>query len=351
MFESVCRSGEGFGCCDGVAANGGASYGESYYLLRFIVHLLTHLIIQQQAHALTPFLTEETPPSFPFLTLLLSGGHTLLLLARSETNFKILATTQDESIGYVPLRFPLLASSRRQADLVLLPLRRPPLPLDWHSPSLHPSPLASLVSHYSASLDKASRALHIPLSLGQGSAGAALESYAFSPSSSPTPPSSSSSLPLPLREAPSFPLPFRNQLSFSYSGARSSLTRLLTAEPPEEMDEDRKKQVAVAFMKAAFEQVGEKVGLAVRGFEEEERAKEEGGGMKERLGALVVSGGVASNLYLRKRCVGVVFFSAYKGAVACSMGGLSQVSALTLSLPPIAASAPNSTPSATPPSP
>jgi N6-L-threonylcarbamoyladenine synthase len=52
-----------------------------------------------QAHALTPFLTEPEPPQFPFLTLLLSGGHTLLLLARSETSFEILATTHDESIG------------------------------------------------------------------------------------------------------------------------------------------------------------------------------------------------------------------------------------------------------------
>lgn len=52
-----------------------------------------------QAHALTPSLTEVEPPRFPYLTLLLSGGHTLLLLARSETSFKILATTHDESIG------------------------------------------------------------------------------------------------------------------------------------------------------------------------------------------------------------------------------------------------------------
>ncbi|SCZ96572.1 BZ3500_MvSof-1268-A1-R1_Chr4-4g07438 [Microbotryum saponariae] len=52
-----------------------------------------------QAHALTPFLTSAIPPKFPFLTLLLSGGHTLLLFASSETEFKILATTHDESIG------------------------------------------------------------------------------------------------------------------------------------------------------------------------------------------------------------------------------------------------------------
>lgn len=57
------------------------------------------VLAEQQAHALTPFLTESEPPRFPFMTLLLSGGHTLLLLARSETSFKILATTHDESIG------------------------------------------------------------------------------------------------------------------------------------------------------------------------------------------------------------------------------------------------------------
>lgn len=62
---------------------------------------LTYLTfdIRQQAHALTPFLTEADPPRFPFLSILVSGGHTLLLLARDESSFKILATTGDESIG------------------------------------------------------------------------------------------------------------------------------------------------------------------------------------------------------------------------------------------------------------
>ncbi|CDO76685.1 hypothetical protein BN946_scf184677.g5 [Trametes cinnabarina] len=54
-----------------------------------------------QAHALTPLLTSPPSelPQFPFLTLLVSGGHTLLLLASSRTSFRILATTLDESIG------------------------------------------------------------------------------------------------------------------------------------------------------------------------------------------------------------------------------------------------------------
>ncbi|KAI0757843.1 glycoprotease family-domain-containing protein [Daedaleopsis nitida] len=38
-------------------------------------------------------------PAFPFLTLLVSGGHTLLLFAASRTAFHILATTLDESIS------------------------------------------------------------------------------------------------------------------------------------------------------------------------------------------------------------------------------------------------------------
>lgn len=52
-----------------------------------------------RAHALTPLLTESQPPNFPFLTLLVSGGHTMLVLAYSPDKFCILATTLDDSIG------------------------------------------------------------------------------------------------------------------------------------------------------------------------------------------------------------------------------------------------------------
>lgn len=53
------------------------------------------------AHALTPFLTEpvERQPAFPFLTLLVSGGHTMLVLASGVDSYRILATTTDDSIG------------------------------------------------------------------------------------------------------------------------------------------------------------------------------------------------------------------------------------------------------------
>ena len=52
-----------------------------------------------QAHALTVGLTEKDPPAYPYLTLLISGGHTLLLYANSPFEFRTLATSLDNSIG------------------------------------------------------------------------------------------------------------------------------------------------------------------------------------------------------------------------------------------------------------
>jgi len=51
------------------------------------------------AHTLTPFLSAERRIQMPFLVLLLSGGHTQLVLCQSPEKFKILATSNDDSIG------------------------------------------------------------------------------------------------------------------------------------------------------------------------------------------------------------------------------------------------------------
>lgn len=96
---------------------------------------------------------------------------------------------------------------------------------------------------------------------------------------------------------PTFQLPFRNQLAFSYSGARSALTRLLEREAVTDMSLARRRQVAKAFMRSAFAQVEEKVSLGIKHFESENLTL----GSQERLGGLVVSGGVASNQFLRQR--------------------------------------------------
>lgn len=85
--------GPGMGGCLSVGSNAAKTLASALDLPVVGVH-------HMQAHALTPFLTSRpNPPRFPFLTLLISGGHTLLLLATSLTSFRILATTPDESIG------------------------------------------------------------------------------------------------------------------------------------------------------------------------------------------------------------------------------------------------------------
>lgn len=49
------------------------------------------------AHALTARLTDDV--QFPYLLLLVSGGHTQLLLAESVTRFTLLGTTRDDAVG------------------------------------------------------------------------------------------------------------------------------------------------------------------------------------------------------------------------------------------------------------
>ncbi|KAG1803401.1 glycoprotease family-domain-containing protein [Suillus subaureus] len=86
--------GPGIGGCLSVGSNAAKSLAAALGKPLVGVH-------HMQAHALTPLLTTPTAdlPKFPFLTLLISGGHTLLLLASSPTSFQILATTADASIG------------------------------------------------------------------------------------------------------------------------------------------------------------------------------------------------------------------------------------------------------------
>lgn len=207
-------------------------------------------LVRPTAHALTPFLTEDNPPAFPFLVLLVSGGHTLLLLARSESDFKVLATTQDESIGSVPNHFLL-------------------------------SPHSQCI--YRGAFDKAARDLAIPWSLGGGSPGAALEAYADFKSS-----------PLLTLTSDPFVVPLRNTLAFSFSGLRSALTRILVKEPQETMSPNRKRELVRGYMGSAVSQLEDTVKSALKWWE----SRNETG---ERLGGLVCSGGVASNLFLRAR--------------------------------------------------
>ncbi|KAK0753983.1 glycoprotease family-domain-containing protein [Schizothecium vesticola] len=71
-----------------------------------IHHMQAHLLTPRLVSALSlPFPSPPSPsppsytPTFPFLTLLISGGHTLLLHSRSLTSHRLLATTSSHAIG------------------------------------------------------------------------------------------------------------------------------------------------------------------------------------------------------------------------------------------------------------
>lgn len=200
-----------------------------------LVHqvFLALLNIIQQAHALTPFLTTPEPdlPHFPFLTLLVSGGHTLLLLATSLTAFRILATTADESIG--------------------------------------------------RAFDKVSRMLNISWSgLGPG---ASLENFCAMEDAG-------SELP----KLDPLPRPMHGQLAFSYSGLHSSVERFISSRNGvQNLDLPTKLALARAFQTAAVAQLEDKLVLGLKWCARND----------VQVKHLVVSGGVASNAFLRERLV------------------------------------------------
>ncbi len=51
-----------------------------------------------EGHLLAPML-EDAPPEFPFLALLVSGGHTMLIKVRTLGDYQLLGTTLDDAVG------------------------------------------------------------------------------------------------------------------------------------------------------------------------------------------------------------------------------------------------------------
>ena len=51
-----------------------------------------------EGHLLAPML-EDDPPAFPFLALLVSGGHSMLISVRALGEYELLGTTLDDAVG------------------------------------------------------------------------------------------------------------------------------------------------------------------------------------------------------------------------------------------------------------
>ncbi|GJE96772.1 peptidase M22, glycoprotease [Phanerochaete sordida] len=246
--------GPGIGGCLSVCSTAAKTLGATLNKPIFGVH-------HMQAHALTPLIPTlyaahrtftsaadaeqpQTPPQFPFLALLISGGHTLLLLARSPDEFTTLATTPDISIGNA--------------------------------------------------FDHVAR--YLGLAPGERGYGAALEAFAAG-----APASFTHGVDADVHDAdepdadaavPDFAVPLRGQLAFSYGGPRSRVEIFVRERGGvERVPEATRRALARAFQAAAVRQLEEKTVLALRHCE----------GLGVRVQDVVVSGGVASNSYLRQR--------------------------------------------------
>ncbi|KAF4620405.1 hypothetical protein D9613_000580 [Agrocybe pediades] len=184
-----------------------------------------------QGHALTSTLTSwPNEPKYPFLTLLISGGHTLLLLAKSNRLFEILATTRDESVG--------------------------------------------------RTFDKVSKLLGLKwTNLGPGDA---LEKFC------------AEEIEVDHPSVPPFPRPLHGQLSYSFSAFHSHVTNFMNEHGGhEKVDILTRRALARAFQTAAVGHLEEKLILGI------DLCKSK----NIHIADIVVSGGVASNQYLRKRLV------------------------------------------------
>ena len=66
--------------------------------LSFVLKIPAIAVNHMEAHLLAPFL-EPDPPDFPFLALLVSGGHTQLIEATAFGKYQILGETLDDAVG------------------------------------------------------------------------------------------------------------------------------------------------------------------------------------------------------------------------------------------------------------
>jgi N6-L-threonylcarbamoyladenine synthase len=106
LIEQVLAdAGLGYGDVDGVAATAGPgllgallvglSTGKALAFARDLPFLGVHHL---EAHLLAPAL-EEQPPAFPFVALLVSGGHTLLAEVAGVGRYRLLGQSLDDAAG------------------------------------------------------------------------------------------------------------------------------------------------------------------------------------------------------------------------------------------------------------
>lgn len=104
--DALGRAGIGFDAIDGIAVTRGpgligslvvgvAAAKALAFALRKPLYGINHL----HGHVFAPFLDRPEAPPFPFLTLLVSGGHSQLVAVESPVRLRVLGRTHDDAAG------------------------------------------------------------------------------------------------------------------------------------------------------------------------------------------------------------------------------------------------------------
>lgn len=220
-------------------------------------HMQAHALTPRLIHALNPRSTSSSiQPTFPFLSLLISGGHTMLIHSKSLNEHRTLATTQDIAIG----------EALDKIGRLVLP------------------------DTIQAAIKDIAYAKH-------------LSTYAF-----PTPTCYNNYHPPPTRGAECIrtpneygwqiptPLAATRQLRFSFSGIASEVHRLVnlrnsTTHPELQLTSAERLTFARAALTVSFNHLASRTVLALEQLRREQQLAP--------IKTLVVSGGVAANTYLR----------------------------------------------------
>ncbi|KAF2837834.1 hypothetical protein M501DRAFT_1017604 [Patellaria atrata CBS 101060] len=256
-------------------------------------------IHHMQAHALTPRLVtalssnpDDCRPQFPFLSLLVSGGHTLLLHSSSLTDYRTLATTVDVALGncidkvarfILPAR--ILTSPSVKSTMYGPILERFAFPCS-SNPSYDYQAPATRHEEFSRRTTKWPWSFSTPLSQTRGGQRS-------------------------------------RDLDFTFTGLESAVERAIgygsdswaertVTEPrdPEQIPDEERQEMAKEVMRVAFEHLASRVVLALDDLARTRRLEDAAAApdspisdIDERhslpVNTLVVSGGVAANKFLR----------------------------------------------------
>ncbi|HEY5425088.1 MAG TPA: tRNA (adenosine(37)-N6)-threonylcarbamoyltransferase complex transferase subunit TsaD [Candidatus Tumulicola sp.] len=104
--DALDRAGLGFGQLDGIAVTRGPGLIGSLVVgvaaakaLAFALGKPLYGINHLHGHIFAPFLDRPEPPPYPFLALLVSGGHSQLVAVESATGMRVIGRTRDDAAG------------------------------------------------------------------------------------------------------------------------------------------------------------------------------------------------------------------------------------------------------------